>query len=200
MLDPSVRFINGKVTASFTIKSSSDKIVFDLAADLMVDSIIYHGNLISFQRVLKDGLQIQLPGCIECRTKGFSEHLLQGIPDPSGTGVFFQGFHRFSNAIWTLSEPYGAKLWWPCKNGLTDKADSIDIIVTYPEEYIVSTNGVLVNEEHSGGKVTTHFKHRYPIASYLVAILVAKYTVAKDSVQMGNRSNACFNVFLSGSR
>jgi hypothetical protein len=79
-------------------------------------------------------------------------------------------------------------LWWPCKNGLTDKADSIDIYVTHPADNIASTNGVLVSKTTVGGKHVSHFQHRYPIASYLVAILVAKYTVTNDSIQLGNRS------------
>ncbi|MBC7829041.1 MAG: T9SS type A sorting domain-containing protein [Chitinophagaceae bacterium] len=187
-LDPSVRFINGKITVSFTVKTVSDKIIFDLASTMGVDSILYHGTTIPFQRVLKDGLEIGLPALLNAGQKDSVSIFYRGVPDPSGTGVFFQGFHRYSDAMWTLSEPYGAKLWWACKNGLSDKADSIDIIVTHPVDYIVSTNGVKLSEQNSNGKVITHFKHRYPIASYLVAILVAKYTVAKDSVLLGNHS------------
>ena len=187
-IDPSVRYINGKVTVAFTMKASSNKIVMDLSTQLGVDSIVYHNSLTSYQRILKDGLEILLPGSINAGQRDSVSIYYQGVPDQPSTGVFEQRFHRLSNAVWTLSEPYGSKLWWPCKNGLTDKADSIDIYITHPSDHIASSNGVLVSEQLSGGQLTSHFQHRYPIASYLVAIMVAKYTVTKDSVQLGNRS------------
>lgn len=186
-VDPSVRYINGKVTAYFTVKSTSDKIVFDLATQLGVDSIIYHGGKISFQRVLKDGLQIRFPALLNTGQKDSVSIYYQGIPDALGTGAFYQGIHRGNPSVWTLSEPYGAKQWWPCKNGLTDKADSIDILISYPAGNLASSNGVIVSEILSGGQLTTHFRHRYPIASYLVAIAISKYVIDKDSVLIGNR-------------
>jgi aminopeptidase N len=187
-VDPSVRFINGKVTVAFTIKSPSDKIILDLATQLSVDSIIYHGAGIGFQRVLKDGLQIQLPSVLPTNQKDSVSIYYTGVPDPLRTGAFYQGLHRGLPSVWTLSEPYGAKLWWPCKNGLSDKADSIDIIITYPAgtSNYASSNGVIASETISGVQRTTHFRHRYPIASYLVAIAISSYTIDKDSVQIGN--------------
>ena len=188
-LDPSIRFITGAVTVSFTVKSASDKIILDLASQLDVDSIMYHGTTINFQRVLKDGLQIQLPASVNPGRKDSLIIYYKGVPDPLGTGAFYQGVYRGNPTIWTLSEPYGAKQWWLCKNGLTDKADSMDIIITYPADNrnFASSNGVIVSETVSNGKLTTHFRHRYPIASYLVAIAVSSYVIDKDSVQIGNR-------------
>lgn len=67
--------------------------------------------------------------------------------------------------MWTLSEPYGAEDWWPCKNSLTDKADSIDIVITCPSGYRVGANGLLISETTVDDKITYYWKHRYPIAS-----------------------------------
>lgn len=188
-VDPSVRFLRGKVTASFIVKTISDKIIFDLATQLGVDSIVYHGTTLPFQRVSRDGLEIQLPGLLNQGQKDSVSIYYSGIPDPLGTGAFYQGIYRGNPSVWTLSEPYGAKQWWPCKNGLTDKADSIDIIITYPaiNRNFASSNGVIVSETVSGGMQTTHFRHRYPIASYLVAIAISSYVIDKDSVLIGNR-------------
>src|SRR5689334_2956879 len=60
-IDPSVRFIKGSVTSYFTLTSATDKIVFDLSDTLNIDSIIYHGNTIGYQRLSNDGLQLQFP-------------------------------------------------------------------------------------------------------------------------------------------
>ena len=88
--------------------------------------------------------------------------------------------------IWTLSEPYGARSWWPCKQDLSDKVDSIDVIVRTPAEYRVASNGLLVSEQQDGQEMIFHWNHRYPIPAYLVAIGVTNYGVFKDHVELGN--------------
>ena len=85
--------------------------------------------------------------------------------------------------MWTLSEPYGAKTWWPCKETLDDKADSIDLLMTVPVPYRVAGNGLLVQEiTHPNQTTTFRWKHRYPIPAYLVAFSIADYSVYSDFV------------------
>jgi len=188
-IDPAVRAISGKVTSYFTIVAATDKIVFDLSDTLTVDSITYHGTPLTFQKIGNDGLQLQFPGILNTGQKDSVSVYYQGTPRSS---VEFQAFSAASHygipVIYTLSEPYGAKEWWPCKNGLTDKADSMDIIITSPAAYRGTSNGVLTSETITGSNKTVHFKHRYPIASYLVAIAVTNYITDTDSVQIGNKT------------
>jgi aminopeptidase N len=109
----------------------------------------------------------------------------QGVP-PTGTGfgAFEKNEHKGVSVIWTLSEPYGAFEWFPCKQSLADKIDSIDIIVTSPEMYRTASNGVLVSDKVEDGLRTMHWKHRHPIATYLVAIAVTNYAVYSDWVDL----------------
>ncbi|MEP7170828.1 MAG: M1 family aminopeptidase, partial [Bacteroidota bacterium] len=86
--------------------------------------------------------------------------------------------------MWSLSEPYGSRDWWPCKNSLVDKIDSIDIIVTTPQAYRDASNGVLISEIPSGNNKIYHWQSHYPIASYLVAIGVTNYAVYSDFVPL----------------
>jgi aminopeptidase N len=95
-------------------------------------------------------------------------------------GSFYQYTHADTPMIWTLSEPYGAKDWWPCKQSLSDKIDSIDILVTCPSRYRDGSNGVLVSETQNGNNKTYHWKSHYPISTYLVAIAVTNYSQYSD--------------------
>jgi aminopeptidase N len=70
--------------------------------------------------------------------------------------------------------------WWPCKQSLVDKIDSIDIIVTTPEMYRTASNGVVVEDKVELGYRKMHWKHRHPIATYLVAIGVTNYATYSD--------------------
>ena len=100
-----------------------------------------------------------------------------GVPGSSGFGSFtFSSTSTGSPWIWTLSEPYGAKDWWQCKDHPSDKADSVDIWVTCDSRFKVGSQGRLVEVIDRGNGTKTHrWEHRYPIATYLVSIAVAEY-------------------------
>jgi len=187
-IDPAVRFIKGEVTSYFTITSTTNNIIFDLSDTLSVDSITYRGSPIAFQRITGDGLQLQFPVTLNAGQKDSVSVYYNGVPrDYSSFRPFVQTTHSGTPVIWTLSEPFGAKEWWPCKNGLNDKTDSLEVIITTPIQYRGSTNGVLFAEDSTAGERILHFKTRYPVASYLVAMAVTNYVVIKDSVLVGNR-------------
>jgi aminopeptidase N len=83
--------------------------------------------------------------------------------------------------IWTLSEPYGAPDWWPCKDNPTDKADSIDVWVTCDENFKAGSQGKLISVTSAGpGFHTYHWKHRYPISTYLVSVALTDYAEFSD--------------------
>ena len=187
-IDPTIRFIKGKVTSYFTIVSATDNITYDLSEVLTVDSITYHGNKISYQKIPSDGLQLQFPAALNASVKDSVTIFYKGVPATLPSfNPFVQSSHNGAPIIWTLSEPFGAKQWWPCKNGLNDKADSIDIVITNPAIYQASSNGVMVQESVANSNKTSMWKHRYPIATYLVAIAVTNYTVVKDTVMTGGK-------------
>ena len=185
--DPAVRYISGKVTACFTITAATSSIVLDLHKALRVDSILYRGIPLAFRQAADNSLTIQFPQTLALTRKDSLSIYYQGVPVVDGYGSFALST-QYNNVpvLWTLSEPYGAKDWWPCKNSQSDKADSIDIILTYPAIYRSSSNGVLADEKISGDKKISYWKHRYPIASYLVAIAVTNYITETDSVSIGN--------------
>jgi aminopeptidase N len=78
--------------------------------------------------------------------------------------------------VWTLSEPYGAKDWWPCKDHPLDKADSVDIWVTCSRDFKVASNGKLIGIVNNPDSTHTYkWAERYPIATYLVFVSLANY-------------------------
>jgi aminopeptidase N len=77
---------------------------------------------------------------------------------------------------WTLSEPFGAKYWFPCKEDLADKADSAWIFLTVPNNCKAGSNGTLTAVQPvDGNKARYEWKTHYPIAFYLLSFAVADY-------------------------
>lgn len=86
---------------------------------------------------------------------------------------FHLGVRRFA----TLSEPFWAPGWWPCKNSLSDKA-TIETIVTVANPLVVASNGLLQSRTAlSGDRTRYHWLEINPIADYLVSIAGADYKI-----------------------
>ncbi len=183
-INPSVREITGAVTSHFVVQEDNFQTInFDLNHNGMtVDSVWYHEDKITDFSLSGYELTINLPAGISSGTLDSICIYYHGIPDQSGFGSFVQDDHNGDPIIWTLSEPYGARDWWPCKQSLNDKADSIDVFITNPEQYKAASNGLLISETISGGNKTAFWKHRHPITTYLVAIAVTNYSVYSDFV------------------
>ncbi len=184
------KYIEGSVTSYFVpLISGFNQISFDLADNMVVDSVIFHQNKLTAYSISNDELIINLETTITQNVLDSISVFYHGVPDANGFGSFEQTTHNGVPVIWTLSEPYGAKDWWPCKQSLTDKIDSSDIYITNPEIYKAAGNGILVSETVSNGMKTTHWRHRHPIAAYLIAIAVTNYSSYSDNVTLTTGEN-----------
>ena len=104
----------------------------------------------------------------------------QGTLGSSGFGSFEfgtqDGTANGEPVIWSLSEPYGASDWWPCKDTPADKADSSDVWITCDETFTGVSNGTLISTVDNGDNTHTFkWKNIYPIAQYLISIAVTNY-------------------------
>ncbi len=187
-VDPAVRYISGSVISIFKMKVGGSSVVFDCSDTLSVDSVLYHGTAIGYKKNGGDKLELDFPSALATGITDSVGIYYHGVPRrSSGFHPFEQDYHNGVPVLWSLSEPYGAREWWPCKNDLGDKADSIDIILTNPAGYQASANGVLVSDTTTAGLRTTVWHHRYPISSYLVAFAVSNFSVLTDTVMIGSR-------------
>jgi aminopeptidase N len=181
-IDPNVKYIKGSVTSYFKSQVKNlTKIEFDLNDTLSVDSVIQNKLKIKFT-LIENKLIIPLNQSLSNQQLDSVQVFYKGVPEPENTGFgsFTKSMHSGIPIIFTLSEPYGAMEWWPCKQSLVDKIDSIDVIVTSPEIYRTASNGILVSETTENGFRKMHWKHRHPITTYLVAIAVTNYAVYSD--------------------
>ena len=185
-VDPAVYYITGKVTVYFVTLASANSITFDLMNSLAVDSVKQRNTLLN-QTHPGNLLQVSFPVSVNANTLDSLTIYYKGPPANTGFGSFVQTTHAGVPVIWTLSEPYGSRDWWPCRNGLDDKADSIDIIVTCPAAYKAAANGILQSETliNGGTKKVTTWKHRYSIATYLVCFSVTNFSVFNNAVTLG---------------
>jgi aminopeptidase N len=173
-IDPVAQDMSGIVEMTAIAKANGFvEVELDLYSNLIVDAV--NGDAASFSRN-GNKLMLQLS---QPRQSGESFTIsvnYHGQPQSTGFGAFTFSRHQSQPIIWTLSEPYFARTWWPCKDAPNDKADSVDVIVTVPADLTVASNGVLrsvVNNE--GNTRTFHWHESYPITTYLVSLAITNY-------------------------
>jgi len=175
-VNPNNQYISGKVTTVFTAKQPMSSITFDLDNALTVISVTRNGNGLTFTQNNNEELVINLGTTLATGQQATVVVQYNGEPAWE-TGSFMTDEHNGQPVLTTLSEPYGAKDWWPCKQDLNDKIDGVDVYVTAPSQYVAVSNGMQLGTTTSGSNKTTHFQHNYPIPAYLVAIAVTNYSI-----------------------
>lgn len=175
-IDPNQYFISGKVTSRFIPTENLNTIVFDLAHQLTVSLVKQGTSTLTFSQS-NNQLTINLAQTVNQGIQGEVEITYSGAP-PATNEAFTKSFHNGTPIIWTLSEPFGSKDWWPCKEDLNDKIENMDIFITSPSQYVSVANGLEVSQIQNGnGTKTTHFQHNYSIPAYLVALAVTNYQI-----------------------
>lgn len=184
--DDATRTLTGDITIIFkTIATNVNTLTIDFNKASYNNAFLivnYHGSNCTFSFPTTgnvDVLQVSLPSTIVATNTTDSISIqYKGIPPaPTGSlgGYYKQTDNAGNNYIYTLSESYEDKDWWPCKADMQDKIDSLDIEVTVPQDFWVAANGVMIDSSIVATNRVFKFKHRYPIASYLVSMAIAKY-------------------------
>jgi aminopeptidase N len=176
-INPAAYFVSGKVTTTYTALANMNSVTFDLVTQMVVTSVKKDNINLTFAQNASNELVITLPVTQAIGTSATVEIIYSGAPPSGGFGSFAATTHNGSPVLWTLSEPFGARDWWPCKQDLNDKINSIDVYITAPSQYIAVSNGLEQSQVVNGANKTTHFHHGYPIPAYLICMAATNYTV-----------------------
>ncbi|MDP1726456.1 MAG: M1 family aminopeptidase [Bacteroidota bacterium] len=176
-------YISGSVrTMAISRALLLDTFVFQLYRSLNIDSILGSGQQnLTFYRI-DDVAYVILNQPI---TKGNLIDVkiyYHGTPPDGGSAAIGSGFSnksspKYGNQItWSLSQPYSAYEWWPCKQSLQDKIDSAYIYITTDTSNKAASNGLLKAIIPAGnGKHRYEWKTNYLIDYYLIAATVGQY-------------------------
>ena len=176
-LDPGSEVLTGTVLIRAEVLSVTlSEMDLDLKANMNVSSVTSGGFAAGFSRNA-DVLTVTLDRAYVIGEQFEVEVNYSGNPDdgPGGSIAFNWDNGNANPIIWTLSEPYGAREWWPCKDVNSDKADSLDIRLTVPDNLTAVTVGLLQSNVDNGSTRTFHWKTRYPINTYLLSLAIHPY-------------------------
>lgn len=196
--DNTTPFISGVVKTTFrALANNMSTVTFDFykktTSPFTISSIKINNVATTFSHNATHEIVINLPSTLNTGDSATAEIIYSGVPSTL-EGAFTKGNHSGTPVIFTLSEPFGARDWWPCKQDLNDKIDSFDIYITCPSAYIGVSNGLLQSQTTSGGNITRHFRHNYPIPAYLISLNVTNYVTYNIQAGLGTTQNPFFPI------
>jgi aminopeptidase N len=171
-------YVSGSVTINASSIVTLDTFAFELVDAMTIDAFLFNGVQYDTYTRQEDNVlyPIEAIGPGEDFTVTIFYH---GNPQSGG---FFSGLsHDVSTTwnkemVWSLSEPFNAKEWFPVKQDLEDKADSVWVFLTCSSENMAGSQGLLTDVVPLGnGKTRYEWKSKYPIDYYLISYAVTDY-------------------------
>jgi len=178
-ISDSSTYLQGSVSIHiFLLDQSSTRVAFDMSDSLSADSVRINNDPAGFShtgnRISIDLPVLAMPGALL-----EVDIFYHGLGNNTGpvTGIYNKNNTAWDKRItWTLSEPFAAMNWFPCKQSLTDKADSVYVFLSTDKRLKAGSNGKLTaSVSLPGDRVRYEWKCRYPIDYYLISFAVGDY-------------------------
>jgi Peptidase family M1 domain/Secretion system C-terminal sorting domain len=176
-------YVSGDVTTkAVAVVPGFSSYVFELDDSLVIDQVLVDGAPLPYTSA-GDVRTVALASPLLAGTMFTVQVFYHGMPSTAST-IFggIGGINSMNSPTWgarvtfTQSESYHAKEWWPCKQSLHDKIDSVDMWITVADSLKAGSNGILkavttIDADH----VRYEWSERHPIDYYLISASVARY-------------------------
>ena len=184
-VEPQQQFISGKNVITFKVVNDFQKLQLDFFLQMKIDSIVFENKMISYKRD-SNTVYVNLGKKVRKNEWKNLTVYFRGNPPVAKNAPWDGGFiwsKDSSGNDWVglACEGLGASCWLPCKDHLSDEADSMKMHLIVPENLVGVSNGKLVSEKfvEAGFKEYTWEVHN-PINNYNITINVANYAHIHD--------------------
>jgi len=200
-LESNSNAVSGNVMVrSAVVTANTDTFAIELASNFTIDSVKASLNGAAFQTsaFLRSGREVnvllpfsaQIGQLLEVRIfYGGTASASNGLFGPFNTGFFTGTGHKFS-----ASPPYSANTWYPCKQVLSDKADSswffITTTVSSDSKKALSNGNLTAVVPLGNGKSRFEWKNSHFIDFYLIAFCVGSFSETTDYWQPTGRADS----------
>jgi len=200
-IDPSQKNIQGYNEITFKVVDEFDKMQVDLFENLQIDSIIYKGKRLPYEREgnavfvyfnskLQKGTQALIKFC-------YSGSPIESVNPPWDGGFVWQRDSAGYDWVGVACEGRGASLWWPCKDHLSDEPDSMSINIESPVHlYCVSNGNIRKRRDLDDGFARHEWFVNYPINNYDVTINIGKYSIITDKYKSKDGDSLALNYYV----
>ena len=178
--DPSTEVVVGSIDFEIDILKITDQIHID-AKNLLEYSVssVTHPNL----TVTADDAGLLLGARFRESEKATVTITFKSQPNKALYFIDTDADQRWDQA-WTQGQGKYTSNWLPSIDDMNEKMEW-DIQVTAPDSLSVIANGELVNKKGENDRMTWSYNMTDPMSSYLVAVVVGNYAIAKAMSESG---------------
>lgn len=192
--------ISGSNEIFFTAKQPSKKIQIDLYSHYSIRKISMNDVDLKYERI-HNAIFIEMPE--ELKVDSTYSVLIKyrgeprNAPNPPWNGGFVWEKNGDRDYIGVACEHLGASSWWPNKDHLSDKPDSMEINIQTLAGYDAIANGNLLSETKAdNGFVNFQWKVSYPINSYNVTFYIGDFVNFNESYKNKSGENVQVDYYV----
>jgi len=184
---PVTKRIKGKNDIYFRVIHATKTIQIDLFERYDIEKIEWNGQLLAYERRY-DAIFIKFSDYLPAGSKQMISITYSGKPrkapnPPWDCGFVWKRDKDHNRWVGVCCEQYGASSWWPNKDHLSDKCDSMQISIETPGNLPVICNGVFRKSTKLEDGYTRHtWFVSYPINNYDVTFYWGNYQHIPDTV------------------
>lgn len=191
-VDIAKKSIAGRNRIRFRVLAPIRTIQLDLYANMAIGQITYNGRPLAYTRE-HNAVFVNFPETLPQGSQQAIEVDYSGTPQeadrtqPMVGGFLWQQDRDGNPWVQVVCQGSGASLWWPNKDHLSDKPDSMRIRVTVPAGLMTIANGRLRRTTNLPGNRTEYDWYvSYPINNYNVTLNIGKYAHWRDYYVSGD--------------
>jgi aminopeptidase N len=183
-LEPSKKFISGSNAIMYKVLKPNKIMQLDLHGLMQIDSIVYNNKRLSYKRdssVILVNMPSQKKDVLNKVIVYFSGYPLIAKKAPWDGGFVFAKDSNQRDWVGLACEGLGASVWLPCKDHLSDEADSMNMQLDVPTGLVGVSNGKLVNTQQLDNGFTRYaWQVRSPINNYNITVNAGYYKLITD--------------------
>lgn len=180
MPDPASKSITGTNTIRFRCVVDLDSLQVDLFESMKIHTIQHNDKALRYTR---DGDAVFVHFNPRLRKGDIDSIRIEyaGIPqlldlEKGNAGFIWSQDKNGTEWIESVSQGSGASTWWPCKDHLSDKPDSMAIHITVPSRLTALSNGQFRGKELlPGDQARYNWFVSYPMNTYDAVVYVGDY-------------------------
>jgi aminopeptidase N len=184
-IDPQERYVSGYNEISFEAERDLPVIQVDLFKNMKVDSIIFRGKKMEFDR-RHNAVFIDLKPEVKNNEQDSIRFYYSGNPivaknAPWDGGFVFEKDEQGNPWIAVAVQGTGASLWYPNKDHQSDEPEEAVIGIAVPNDLMNVSNGRFLGKEVlEDGYTRWNWKVNNPINNYNIVVNIGNYVHFKD--------------------
>lgn len=179
--------ITGVNDIAFNVLNPTSRIQLDLFENMHIDSVVYLNDTLAYTRV-GNAFFVDFPRGLQKGRSASLKVFYHGKPVAAKNAPWDGGFvwsndEKERPFVGVACEGLGASSWWPNKDHLSDKPDSMVMNFIVPKGLDCVANGVkMFSKPHVQNESKTHFqwKVHYPIINYNVTFYLGHFETLTD--------------------